>query len=164
MRFPKEINIEEVVAFLDTVSTESRVYIGCDSERKRVDGKWYNDYNTVVVVHVDGKHGCKIFGAVDTELDFDRKLDRPSMRLMGEVYRVANLYTALSSQIAADIAVHLDLNKNEIHGSSCVVDQAIGYIRGVCGVEPQVKPHAWCASFAADRLREIKMIVAAEKA
>lgn len=157
MHFPKEINVEEVVAYLDTVSLDSKVYIGCDSERSRVDGKWVNDYNTVVVIHIDGKHGCKIFGAVDRELDFDRKLDRPSMRLMGEVYRVANLYTALSTQIAADIAVHLDLNKNEMHGSSCVVDQAIGYIRGVCGVEPQVKPFSWAASTAADRLREIKM-------
>jgi len=157
MKFPKEVDVEAVAAFMDTISVESKVYIGCDSERTRINGVWYNDYNTVVVVHIDGKHGCKIFGAVDRELDFDRKLDRPSMRLMGEVYRVANLYQSLYPMIAADIAVHLDLNANEIHGSSCVVQQAIGYIKGVCGVDPQVKPNAWCASFAADRLREIKM-------
>lgn len=157
MKFPKEVDVEAVAAFMDTVSVDSKVYIGCDSERTRINGVWYNDYNTVVVVHVDGKHGCKIFGAVDREMDFDRKLDRPSMRLMGEVYRVASLYQALYPLIAADIAVHLDLNANEIHGSSCVVQQAIGYIKGVCGVDPQVKPNAWCASFAADRLREIKM-------
>jgi len=157
MKFPKEVDVEAVAAFMDTISVESKVYIGCDSERTRINGVWYNDYNTVVVVHIDGKHGCKIFGAVDRELDFDRKLDRPSMRLMGEVYRVANLYQSLYPLIAADIAVHLDLNANEIHGSSCVVQQAIGYIKGVCGVDPQVKPNAWCASFAADRLREIKI-------
>ena len=157
MKFPKEVDVEAVAAFMDTISVESKVYIGCDSERTRINGVWYNDYNTVVVVHIDGKHGCKIFGAVDRELDFDRKLDRPSMRLMGEVYRVANLYQSLYPLIAADIAVHLDLNANEIHGSSCVVQQAVGYIKGVCGVDPHVKPNAWCASFAADRLREIKI-------
>jgi predicted RNase H-related nuclease YkuK (DUF458 family) len=42
-----------------------------------------------------------------------------------------------------------------IHGSSCVVQQAVGYIRGMCNVTPMVKPEAFAASYAADRLKEI---------
>jgi predicted RNase H-related nuclease YkuK (DUF458 family) len=36
-----------------------------------------------------------------------------------------------------------------------VVKEAIGYITGMCSVIPMVKPNAWAASYAADRLKEI---------
>ena len=52
-----------------------------------------------------------------------------------------------------DVEVHLDINPNEMHGSSCVISQAIGYIKGVCNVIPFVKPDAFAASYAADRFR-----------
>jgi predicted RNase H-related nuclease YkuK (DUF458 family) len=32
--------------------------------------------------------------------------------------------------------------------------QAIGYIKGVCGKTPKLKPEAFAASYAADRLKE----------
>jgi predicted RNase H-related nuclease YkuK (DUF458 family) len=56
-----------------------------------------------------------------------------------------------------EVAVHLDINPNEMHGSSCVVQQAIGYIRGTCNVVPMVKPEAFAASYAADRLKSLKV-------
>jgi predicted RNase H-related nuclease YkuK (DUF458 family) len=31
----------------------------------------------------------------------------------------------------------------------------VGYIRGVCNVIPMVKPRAFAASYAADRLKEV---------
>ena len=49
----------------------------------------------------------------------------------------------------------LDINPDEIHGSSCVVQQAIGYIRGTCNVVPLVKPQAFAASYCADRYKEV---------
>jgi len=55
------------------------------------------------------------------------------------------------------VEVHLDINPNEMHASSCVVQQAIGYIRGTCNVIPMVKPQAFAASYAADRLRGLNM-------
>jgi predicted RNase H-related nuclease YkuK (DUF458 family) len=55
------------------------------------------------------------------------------------------------------VEVHLDINPNEMHGSSCVIQQAIGYIRGTCNVIPMVKPDAFAASYAADRLRSLKV-------
>jgi hypothetical protein len=40
-------------------------------------------------------------------------------------------------------------------GSSCVVGEAIGYIKGMCNVVPFVKPKAFAATYCADRLKEI---------
>jgi predicted RNase H-related nuclease YkuK (DUF458 family) len=75
------------------------------------------------------------------------------MRLMTEVYKVAEMYLALSAIIANDIEVHLDINPDMMHNSSIVVNEAIGYIKGMCNVVPLVKPNAFAASYAADRLK-----------
>jgi len=152
----KKIDVEKVKAFVDQCGPNTKIYIGCDSERMRINGEWFADYTLAVVVHVDGRHGCKIFGACDRERDYDQRKNRPAIRLMSEVYRVSELYLALAEQIVEhDIEVHLDINPNQEHGSSCVVTQAIGYIKGVCNVTPMVKPRAFAASYAADRLKEV---------
>jgi predicted RNase H-related nuclease YkuK (DUF458 family) len=36
-----------------------------------------------------------------------------------------------------------------------VIQQAVGYIKGTCNVIPMVKPNAFAASYAADRLKEV---------
>jgi len=109
-----------------------------------------------IVVHIDGKHGCKIFGESSIEVDYDQKRSRPSMRLMNEVYKISELYLKLHEVLEdREVAVHLDINPNELYGSSCVVTQAIGYIRGVCNVIPFIKPNAPGASYAADRLHHV---------
>ena len=56
-----------------------------------------------------------------------------------------------------DVEVHLDINPSELHGSNCVINEAIGYIRGTCNVIPMVKPQAFAASYAADRLKTLNM-------
>ena len=75
---------------------------------------------------------------------------------MNEVYKVAELYLELAIEISNDIEVHLDINPNEIYGSSCVINEAVGYIRGMCNVIPMVKPQAFAASYAADRLKGLQ--------
>jgi predicted RNase H-related nuclease YkuK (DUF458 family) len=50
-----------------------------------------------------------------------------------------------------DVEIHMDISAEERNGSSCVVNEAIGYIRGMCHMEPMVKPDAFAASYAADR-------------
>jgi predicted RNase H-related nuclease YkuK (DUF458 family) len=77
------------------------------------------------------------------------------MRLMNEVYKVADLYLQLSQEIPNEIQVHLDINPSELHGSSCVINEAVGYIRGMCNVIPMVKPQAFAASYAADRMKSV---------
>jgi predicted RNase H-related nuclease YkuK (DUF458 family) len=150
----KKLNIAEVKEFILAQSPETKVYLGADSERISIDGKWYADYTTAVVVHIDGKHGCKIFGEVHRELDYDQKKNKPSMRLMNEVYRVAELFNELKPVLEdRHVEVHLDLNPSDRYASNLVINQAIGYIRGVCNLEPQIKPQAFAASYAADRLK-----------
>ena len=100
--------------------------------------------------------GCKIFGKVTTERDYDKRHDRPSFRLMNEVYKASEMYLELADAIGDRHAeVHLDINPDYVHGSSCVVTQAIGYVLGTCNVKPMIKPEAFAASYAADRLKEI---------
>jgi uncharacterized protein len=152
----KKFNIQEVKDFLLTQGPDTRVYLGADSERLRIDGVWYADYALAVVVHIDGCHGCKIFGFVERELDYDHKKSKPAMRLMNEVYKISNLFQEMADVLEdRHVEVHLDLNKSDEFGSSCVIQQAIGYIKGTCDLTPKVKPDAPAASFCADRLKRI---------
>lgn len=153
----KKFDIEEVREFISNSSESTCIYIGADSERYRgKDETFYADYTVAIVIHHDGKHGCKIFGKVDTERDYDNRHDRPALRLMNEVYRASQMYLDLFEVIGdRHCEVHLDINPDILHGSSCVVQQAIGYVRGVCNVVPLIKPEAFAASYAADRLKEI---------
>lgn len=152
----KQIDIEEVRAFVREQTPSTKVYVGGDSERLMIDGVWYADYTNVVVVHMNGNKGCRVFGSIVRERDFDQRKDRPSMRLMNEVIKTAQLYLDLGDIIDEyETEVHLDINPNEMHGSSCVINEAVGYIRGMCNVVPLVKPNAWAASYCADRLKDI---------
>lgn len=152
----KKLDILEVKSFIEAQSEDTKIYLGADSERFELNGVWYADYTLAVVIHIDGRHGCKIFGEVHRERDYDQKKSKPAMRLMNEVYKVADLFHSLSDVLQDRyVEVHLDINPNEIYGSSCVVQQAIGYIKGTCNVVPMVKPKAFAASYAADRLKEV---------
>jgi predicted RNase H-related nuclease YkuK (DUF458 family) len=152
----KEINIEEVKAFIKEQSPETKIYIGGDSERFIIGNDWYADYTLAIVVHIDGKHGCKIFGEVQRERDWDQKKDRPRMRLMNETIKIAELYMKLHDVLDdRQVEIHLDINPDERFGSSCVINEATGYIKGMCNVIPMVKPRAWAASYCADRLKQI---------
>ena len=150
----KAINIDEVRDFIMAQTPETKIYIGGDSERFLIGKDWYADYIMVVVVHINGNNGCKIFGEVQRERDWDKKRDKPRMRLMNEVYKIAELYLKLHDILEdREVQVHLDVNPNEMHGSSCVINEAVGYIKGMCNVVPMVKPKAFAASYAADRYK-----------
>jgi predicted RNase H-related nuclease YkuK (DUF458 family) len=150
----KAININEVRDFIMAQSPDTKVYIGGDSERFLLGKDWYADYTLVVVVHINGNNGCKIFGEVQRERDWDQKRDRPRMRLMNEVYKIAELYTKIHDVLEdREVQVHLDINPDEMYGSSCVINEAVGYIKGMCNVIPMVKPKAFAASYAADRYK-----------
>jgi predicted RNase H-related nuclease YkuK (DUF458 family) len=153
----RKLNLDNVISFIEQQSPETKVYIGCDSERLMVDGIPYADYVLAIVVHINGNNGCKIFGEVIRERDFDQKRSKPRYRLMNEVYKVSELYLKLASVLVdRDIEVHLDINPDELHGSSCVINEAIGYIKGTCNVIPLVKPEAFAATYAADRFKTLK--------
>lgn len=150
------MNLEQVKDFIRAQSPETKIYLGVDSERLKYEGRWYADYTIAVVVHINGKNGCKIFGDIVRELDYDQKSDKPSMRLLTEVYKVADLFSSLRDVLEDRyVEVHLDINPDKRFASSMVVNQAIGYIKGTCNIEPLVKPDAFAATFAADRLKSI---------
>jgi len=150
----RNIDVKEVRAFIEAQGPATKIYIGCDSERFAIGKDWYADYTLAVVVHINGNNGCKLFGEVQRERDWDQKQDRPRMRLMNEVYKIADLFQKLKDVLEGrELEVHLDINPDEVYGSSCVVNEAIGYIRGMCNVIPMVKPNAFAATNAADRLK-----------
>ncbi len=154
----KRFNIEKIKEFILSQGPETRIYIGVDSERLRVNGVWMADYVSAIVVHRDGKHGCKLFGEVTRERDYDQRVDRPNTRLMNEVYKVSELYLRLADVLEGrPVEVHLDINPDDHYASSNVVAQAIGYIRGTCNVIPMVKPEAFAASYAADRYKSLRV-------
>jgi uncharacterized protein len=143
--YNKKINLEEVKSFIESCGPNTKVYLGCDSEKVKMNGVWHADYIIAIVVHMNSKNGCKIFGQITRERDYDQARNKPRMRLMNEVYKVAEMYLNLAAIIDVDIEVHLDINPNE----------AIGYIKGMCNVVPLVKPNAFAASYAADRLKSL---------
>lgn len=152
----RKFNLEEVRQFIQSQSSTTKIYIGCDSERFAIGKEWYADYVLAIVVHIDGKHGCKLFGEVIREKDYDQKVDRPRLRLMNEAYKISDLYLKLHDVLGdREVEVHLDINPNEMYASSCVINEAIGYIRGTCNVIPMVKPKAFAASYAADRFKTL---------
>ena len=151
----KKIDFEIIQKYLEDCDDNTKVYLGCDSERVLSHGKFYADYTLALVIHVNGNNGCKIFSETIREPDYDIR-NKPYTRLMNEVYKVAELYKQ-TLEVLGDrkIEVHLDINSSDKHFSNNVVSQAIGYIRGVCNVDPVIKPLAWAASCAADRAKSI---------
>lgn len=149
----KTIHIEEVKDFINSCSDETKVYLGTDSQRFRKDGLWYAEYATVVVVHIDGCRGCRIFGEVDIERDFDSKKDRPTTRLLTEVQKVSEMFQKLKDVLADKyVEVHIDINGKKEHNSNLVLQQAVGYVTGMTNIKPKFKPDAWAATHAADHV------------
>lgn len=147
----KQLDTDYLKLFIIDQSPETKIYIGCDSERLRIDGVWYADYVVVVVVHINGKNGCKVFGEITRERDYDQRKDRPRIRMMNEAMKTADMYLRLADVLEdRHVEIHLDINPDEKHGSSCAIAEAVGYIRGTCNIVPLVKPDAWAASHAAD--------------
>jgi len=150
----QKLDIEELKDFINKQGPDTRVYIGCDSYRRKLNGIWNAYYTVVVVVHMNGRNGCRVFGDITHEPDYDQKKNKPAMRLMNEVYKAVALFEELLPVIGERaVELHLDINPNKMHGSSCVVEQAIGYVKGVLGVVPKVKPDGWAATHAADHFR-----------
>jgi hypothetical protein len=149
----KEITLEKIRQFIDKEPLESRIYIGVDSTVRKKHGKWFADFYTVVVIHKNGCNGCKIFGEIETEQDFSPNKKKPTYRLMQEVYKCSAAYLELADAIGdRAVELHLDLNPDKKYASNLIIEQAIGYIRGTTNIIPMIKPDAFAASYAADRL------------
>ena len=70
---------------------------------------------------------------------------------MSEVFKTVELYKEFEYElIDRDVEIHLDVNPDDQFASSKVVKQAKGYVLGTIGIDPQLKPEAYAASYAAD--------------
>ena len=148
----KQLN--DLVDLLCKVDSNTKIYIGSDSVRFKKNGERFFRVATVLVVHLNGRNGGKVFRHRSTHRDYDVKMSRPSQRLMTEVMQTCELFHQVAPLISEfPVEIHVDINPDEKHGSSCVAQQAAGYILGMTGLpEEQIKlkPHAFCASFGAD--------------
>ena len=153
--------IDEIRNYLAQV--DGRVYIGCDSVlnkrfnlKTRTYEKWAR-FAIVLVVHIDNSRGCKIFSYVESERVFDAKMNKPSLRLMTEVYKSVDCFMALSDILEdREVEIHLDVNSNKCHASNAIAKQAIGYVKGMTNLDALIKPDAWAGSSSADHVARYK--------
>lgn len=144
----RPLDIELIKANIRETSPETEIMIGCDSQkcrgRKR---KGFFQYIVVVIIHIDGKHGCQIYGAEFIERDYGQL--KP--RLMNEVYLATDVAFQILDAIGdRKMSIHLDINTDPSHKSNVALKEAVGYVRGMLGVEPILKPEAIAASTCAD--------------
>jgi predicted RNase H-related nuclease YkuK (DUF458 family) len=167
--FSKE-QIDEIVGMLQDLGSDTKIYFGCDSVKFRKDNRWFARYATVVIIHRNGKNGCKLFSHTSVEPDYDVKKNRPKTRMMNESMKVCAAYNQLIPFIEElaeitedkngnlivrefDVEVHLDIATDPKHGSSCAAVEAAGYVLGMTGLPKEkikLKPDAFAASFGAD--------------
>lgn len=160
--FLSKINTDDIHEFLKHEDEDTKIYIGADSERFRKGDKWYADYSVAIVVHRGGRNGCKVFGEIQREIDHDQVIDRPFNRMMSEAMKAADMYLRTKELFYDyEVQVHLDIASDEMQGSNCAVKAAAGYVLGTCQTKPLVKPDAFAASYAADRLKHIMSYKAA---
>lgn len=149
------IDANEIEQFIkeEGLNNNTKIYLGVDSQAFKRGKEWYADYFMVVVVHKNGRNGCKLFYEKCTERDYSSDRKKPTYRLMQEAYKAAELFAKVAHVISEfEVEIHLDLNPNKKYASNAVVAQAIGYIKASCNVVPMIKPDSWAASHCADRL------------
>lgn len=128
-------------------SRESSVYIGTDSIRYRKNDKWYAKYSTVIILHVDSKHGCRLFHDSVDMPDYGNL----KQRLMNEVqFAVAAASEIIDVVGDRHLEIHLDINSNPKHKSNIAVKEAMGWVKGSLNMDAKIKPASFAATHAAD--------------
>ena len=139
--------IDDAKAAILESSKDSSVYIGADSIRHKRNGQWYAKYSTVIVVHMDSKHGCRLF---------HNSVDMPDygnlrQRLLNEVMYAIEAATEVIDHLGnRHLEIHLDVNPDPKHKSSVAVKEALGYVKGTLGLDAKIKPASFAATHAAD--------------
>lgn len=145
----KNIDIEELRNVISASSATTSIYLGGDSKRFRKNGVFHISFARVVVIHMDSSKGCMIYGDKKVERDYTGSI---RYRMMQEVFYSVELATQLIDVIGdRHFEVHIDINPSERYKSNAAMKEAIGYCRGMLGVEPKLKPNSFAASCAADR-------------
>lgn len=138
----KKIDFQELKKYIKDSSKESAIYLGCDSKQL----KKHTIYAVCCIIHIDGKHGGKIF----FEKYRTKRIKDISTRLLKEVELVVNLAQEIIPVIDnRKFEVHLDLNGDAKHKSNVVAASAKGWVEGL-GLLCKIKPESFAATHAAD--------------
>ncbi len=131
-------------------SESSSVYIGADSIRfKKKDGRWYAKYSTVIILHVDSKHGAKIFHKNIEMPDYGNLRQRLITEAGFAIEAASEIIDVIGNR---RMEIHLDINPNPKHKSNVAVKEALSYVKGTTGLDAVIKPHSFAATHAADHV------------
>ena len=141
--------IEQANIAIRKATSESAIYIGCDSQRFKKGSKFYAKYSTVIILHKEQKHGGKLFRSLDVREDYGNIKQR-LLAEAGDSIRAFEGVVDACLEMDISVHIHLDLNADPKHKSNAAVKEACGWVLGSTGVVPDIKPLAWAASSAAD--------------
>lgn len=155
------LDYKTIKQFIRDSHRESVIMIGCDSVRWSIGkDKATALYATVVVIRKASGHGvfhgCKVFGASVRLPDYGRvirsgKLANLKLRLLQEVTFALEAFDGVQEAIGdRPFEIHLDIASDPKWESNVAASEAKGYVMGVTGRMPELKPYALAASFAAD--------------
>lgn len=141
-------NVEELKQAIRAEPTQTAIYVGADSKQFKKGEVHYVVYVTTVILHKNQTQGCQIFKQYVVERDFGNL----KQRLLKEAEFAITIGYELAETIGdRPFEIHLDLNPDPNHKSSTCVKEANGYVLGMLGFKPKIKPEAFAASAVADR-------------
>lgn len=130
-------------------SQESSIYVGADSIRYKKGELWFAKYSVVIILHMDSKHGCKLFHKTMDLPDYGNL----KQRLLTEVGYAIEAATEIIDIVGdRHLEIHLDINPNPSYKSNIAIKEALGYVRGSLGLDARIKPHSFAATHCADYL------------
>lgn len=142
---------EDAKTAIENSPKDSSVYVGCDSIRFKKNGKWFARYATVVILHKSSRNGAQLFHTTETLPDYGKKTESLMQRLTQEVTFAVEAVGEIKESLGdRHIEVHVDVNTDPKHASSIAANMATGYVLGVLGIKPVLKPDGFAATHAAD--------------
>ena len=142
-------NFEDAKQAIIDSSTSSSIYVGCDSLVSTKNGKSLVKYSVVIILHMDSKHGGRIFHKTTTMQNYGNLKQRLLMEVQIAIDATLEIIDVIGER---KLQVHLDLNRDVKYASNACVKEALGWVRGATGIEAQLKPDAWASSTAADHM------------
>jgi len=74
-------------------------------------------------------------------------------RMLNEVSHAAEAAAAVIDHLQGrTLEIHLDINTDPVYKSSVAVKEAIGWIQGMTGITPKLKPDAWASTHVSDHI------------
>ena len=154
--------IDKAIEKIRKSTEECSIYIGCDSKvfrnRKDKTKKRFSKYRIHVWVHRNSCNGAYCIFKHNITEEFYGKTRNIQQRLLKEVELASNIAVALQPHVGnRRFEIHLDINSDEHNRSNEIANMAMGYVQGMTGIKPMLKPNSPAASFAADRAVNNKM-------